>query len=153
MKNIFYAIDGRVNSSRSRVRAADYAENKSQSCYLEHTPATQYSTYILVALTLTLNLPPPVVEGGKSNFPHHNSIPFPKTSPRKFRADKLHRASTSILVESTTLCYMLYQRTIKLLNIQHKHVHTLTQSRNTTQHKTHQTLYRKQLYMPVSNPY
>lgn len=114
----------------SSARAADSAENKSQSCYLEHTSLLLHS---ISSIDWTLKLPrhPVVCKGRKIKFSHPASI-LPQSPPLKnFRASKPRCAAQLSLQRVLHCVYMLYQRTIKLLNIQHKHTHTNTHARYT----------------------
>lgn len=112
----------------SSARATDSAENKSQSCYLEHTSLLLHS---ISSIDLTLKLPrhPVVCKRRKIKFSHPVSILPLIPPPPKFSRQQTSLRCTIILVESTTLClYVVLEnnKTAKHPTQTHSHEHTRT---------------------------
>lgn len=126
----------------SSARAADSAENKSQSCYLEHTSQLLHS---ISSIDLTLKLHPVVCQGRKIKFSHpQHPFPIPFHLLKNFRASEPRCASTIILVESTTLCLYVVLENNK--TAKHPTQNTLTHKHVTLKHQTIQeatTLYAR----------
>lgn len=149
------SIHGRMNSSSSsssRIVVREQPIMYGKQILVLLPSETHHNTQLLHSISSfdSLQLPHWQSLRGRENqiFPPPHRHPSPIPLFKHFAPE--NDASTIILVESTTLClYVVLENTQKkLLNIQtHRHTHTHVTLKKIIR------LYRKQLYMPVSNPY
>lgn len=150
------SIHGRMNSSSSssRIVVREQPIMCGKQILVLLPSETHHNTQLLHSISSfdALQLPhctwQSLTGGGKIKFSYPLVGILPQYPFLNISRQKMTQAQLSL--QRVLLCvYMLYQRTHKkLLNIQ-THTHTHSHMR----YKKFIRLYRKQLYMPVSNPY